>query len=308
MLVRLGWIAALCILIISAGGTWQRNRVWRTEESLWRDVTLKSPKNGRGLMNYGLTQMSKGDYGTALNYFEDALAYTPNYSLLEINLGIASGGLRKDAAAEAHFRRALLLAPNDAESYYYYGRWLKSKGRTAESIANLEAALRAGPNDVDARDLLMQIYSEQHNWSELRRVAYDTLRLAPNEAAARGFLASVQTQEQGITAAENKMRAAPTADGLIDLSLLYYQAGRYSDCIRTSKRALELKPDSAEAYNNIAASYNSMALWDDGIQAAKEATRLKPDFVIAKNNLLYAIAQKQRAAGIPAPAPAAQRP
>lgn len=306
-LERSGWIAALCILILAAAGTWQRNRVWRTEESLWRDVTLKSPKNGRGLMNYGLTQMSKGDYGTALNYFEDALAYTPNYSLLEINLGIASGGLRKDAAAEAHFRRALSLAPNDAESYYYYGRWLKSKGRTAESIANLEAALEASPNDIDARDLLMQTYSEQRNWSELRRVANDTLRLAPNEAAARSFLATVQTREQEIASAENKMRQAPTPDGLIDLSLLYYQAGKYSDCIRTAKRVIELKPDSAEAYNNIAAAYNSMGLWDDGIQAAREATRLKPDFAIAKNNLLFAIAQKQRAAGVPA-APVAKRP
>ena len=45
-----------------------------------------------------------------------------------------------------------------------------------------------------------------------------------------------------------------------------------------------------------------MGLWDDGIQAAREATRLKPDFAIAKNNLLYAIAQKQRAAGVPAAA------
>ena len=28
--------------------------------------TLKSPQNGRGLMNYGLTQMEKGDYVRAL--------------------------------------------------------------------------------------------------------------------------------------------------------------------------------------------------------------------------------------------------
>ena len=92
-------------------------------------------------------------------------------------------------------------------------------------------------------------------------------------------------------------QAAPTADGLIDLSLQYYQAAKYSECIRTAKQALELKPASAEAYNNIAACYNSMGLWDDGIQAAKAATRLKPDFEIARNNLLYAIAQKERAAG-----------
>jgi len=62
----------------------------------------------------------------------------------------------------------------------------------------------------------------------------------------------------------------------------------------TAEASLELAPGSAEAYNNIAAAYNSMERWDDGIQAAKEATRLKPDFELARNNLLYALGQKQR--------------
>ena len=41
--------------------TFQRNKVWNTEETLWRDVTIKSPRNPRGLMNYGNTLMAKGD-------------------------------------------------------------------------------------------------------------------------------------------------------------------------------------------------------------------------------------------------------
>ena len=49
-------------------------RVWRTEESLWLDATIKSPDNGRGLMNYGVIQMSKGNYRVADEYFERALA------------------------------------------------------------------------------------------------------------------------------------------------------------------------------------------------------------------------------------------
>jgi len=307
-LVWAGAIAAACVLLLGAAGTWQRNRVWHSEESLWRDVTLKSPKNGRGLMNYGLTQMSKGEYVTALNYFERAKIYTPAYPLLEVNLGIVNGALGRDGEAESHFRRALALDPNEAQSYYYYGSWLKSKGRTEESIANLEAALRAGPNNVDARDLLMQIYFEQGKSIELQRVADDTLRLAPNEASARHYLDLLQTREQAIAGAEKQMREAPTVDGLINLSLLYYQERRYSDCIRTAKQALERKPDSAEAYNNIAAAYNSMGLWDDGIQAATEATRLKPDFQLAKNNLQYAIAQKQRAAAAGTLSLSAKRP
>jgi tetratricopeptide (TPR) repeat protein len=252
--------------------------------------------------------MSKGEYVTALNYFERAKIYTPAYPLLEVNLGIVNGALGREGEAENHFRRALALDPEEAQSYYYYGNWLNSRGRTEESIANLEAALRSAPNNVDARDLLMQIYFEQGKWSEVQRVAEDTLRLAPNEVSARHFLDLLQTREQALAGAEKQMRDAPTADGLINLSLLYYQEARYSDCIRIAQRALQLKPDSAEAYNNIAAAYNSMGRWDDGIQAATEATRLKPDFQLAKNNLQYAIAQKHRAAAAGTLSFSAKRP
>jgi protein O-mannosyl-transferase len=71
-----------------AWGSWERNKVWRTEESLWYDVTVKSPRNGRGLMNYGLTLMAKDDYPRALGYFQRPAIYTPNYYVLEVNLGI----------------------------------------------------------------------------------------------------------------------------------------------------------------------------------------------------------------------------
>jgi tetratricopeptide (TPR) repeat protein len=295
-LLQAGIVMAVCILVIAGAGTWQRNRVWRTNESLWRDVTVKSPKNGRGLMNYGLTQMEKGDYATALDYFERALVLAPAYSLIEINLGIANSGLGRNAEAERHFQRALMLTPDRSEPHYFYGRWLRDKGRVSEGVAQLEAALQANPYAYDARHLLLQVYSDQSNWAELQRVAADTLRLAPNDTAAQQFLTARQSREQDVSAAEQAVRQSPSAERLLNLSLLYYQVGRFSECIQTAGRALQLKPDYAEAYNNIAAGYNSLGLWDDGIKAATEAIRLKPDFELAKNNLTYAMTRKQSTA------------
>jgi len=297
-------IAAVAILIIAGIGTWERNSVWHTDEALWHDVTIKSPKNGRGLMNYGLTQMEKGDYKTALDYFERAQVYTPAYSLLEINLGIANGGLGRDAQAEQHFRRAMALAPNRAESHYFYGRWLKDKGRVSEGIAQLEAAVQDNPSAYDARHLLMQIYSDQGNWTGLKRLAEDTLRLAPNDSTAQQFLNARYTREQDLAAAEQAARDTPTAEGLLALSLLYYQVGKFPECIQAAQRALQMNSDYPEAYNNIAAGYNSLGKWDEGIKAANEAIRLKPDFELAKNNLAYAMSQKLRMStpnGAPAP-------
>ena len=41
-------------------------------QNLWYDGTIKSPNNGRGLMNYGLTLMARGDYDNAEDYFIQA--------------------------------------------------------------------------------------------------------------------------------------------------------------------------------------------------------------------------------------------
>ena len=158
-LARAAVAAMLAVLAAAAIGAHARNVVWRSDESLWRDVTLKSPRNGRGLMNYGLTFQSRGDYVTALAYFERALVYCPNYWPLEVNLGIANGGLDRGRTAERHFQRALLLAPDLQDPYFYYARWLLDRsrryyqaGRYADSIAAARQALLLRPDDLEAHN------------------------------------------------------------------------------------------------------------------------------------------------------------
>ena len=53
-----------------------------------------------------------------------------------------------------------------------------------------------------------------------------------------------------------------SAGKLLDLSLSYYQTERYRECIKAAQKALDLHPDYAEAYNNIAAGYMKLSEWD----------------------------------------------
>jgi tetratricopeptide (TPR) repeat protein len=243
---------AMCLLILGAygAGAYARNEVWLNEETLWSDVTQKSPRNGRGLMNYGITQMAKGRYDIALEYFERARQYTPSYSYLYINLGIARGALNQHAIAEKHFRKAIELSAADAQPRFYYGRYLQGRGRVVESIEQLRAAVERNPLHRDAQELLKQIYSE-----------------------------SSRTE---------------TPEHYLSLSLKSFEAGRYDDCIEHARRALRLRSDYAEAYNNVAAGYQALGNWDEAIAAAQEAIRLRPDFQLARNNLAWS--QRQKAA------------
>jgi tetratricopeptide (TPR) repeat protein len=156
--LRSGALAVLVLVLAAAAlGTRERNEVWRTDTTLWKDVTEKSPRNGRGLMNYGLTFMERGEYPAALSYFERAMPFVPNYWTLETNLGVVCGEMRRDQEAERHFQRSISLAPTLADPRFFYARWLDKVGRTQEAVNTLREALKLNPYSIPARDLLGKI-------------------------------------------------------------------------------------------------------------------------------------------------------
>lgn len=277
--------AALSCLLLLALGTHRRNQVWRTEESLWQDVAMKSPHNGRGLMNYGLTQMTKGDTQKALLLFEQAGIYSPNYPLLEINLGIANAALHQDREASLHFRRAIELNPQLADGYFYYGRWLAGQDHREEAITQFRTAIAKNPQLLDARYLLMAAYAQTDQWSELGLLAEDTLKISPGDQVARGYARA--QPDRSVTPVSVKA-SLQTRESFLELSLEQYRAGNYLGSIDAANQALRVDPNYAEAYNNIAAAYAAEGNWDSAVAAAEQAVRLKPDFSLARNNLAWA--------------------
>ena len=83
-----------------------------------------------------------------------------------------------------------------------------------------------------------------------------------------------------------------TAAQWLNLSRAYYLDGKYLETIGAAQTALHLKPDLAEAYNNIGAAYAAMRLWDPAIQADQQAVQLEPGLQLARNNLAWAVTQR----------------
>ena len=241
-------IAAACAVVLflcaSAYATFQRNKVWKTEETLWHDVVSKSPRNGRGLMNYGNTLMAKGDYAGALDYFHRAQQLTPQYSFLLINLAIAEDATKQSAAAEQHFKDALRLAPASPDSYTYYARYLLAHSRAQEARAFLRIALELSPTDLTARELIAQTDAQTINepamqtpesYLALSLRLYGDGRYIESIAACRVAL----DLRPGYAEAWNNIGAA------------YNKLGRYEEAAAACEEALRLKPDFELARNNL---------------------------------------------------------
>lgn len=291
------WLAviAFCTLTIYANGTWERNKVWKSEESLWYDMTLKSPNNPRVLMNYGLTQMSQGKYPEAEYFFLKALNIWPRWSYLHINLGVLKSATGQKAEAEAYFLNAIAYGGDlFSEPYYYYGRFLYEQKQYDKARANLQTAIKLSSADIQSRTLLMAIYAEMGDWDLLTSLANETLQLSPGDQNAQAYLAMAKNKKTAIQTTEEELKKNPSPEGYLNLSLEYYNRGQYQKCIDMCNEALKLKPDYSEAYNNICSAYNAMKMWDEGIKACEKALEITPDYQRAKNNLIEAQQQKEK--------------
>ena len=88
-------------------------------------------------------------------------------------------------------------------------------------------------------------------------------------------------------------RVDGTAEYFLARSLAEFQMRRYRECIASARRALQIRPQYAEAWNNIGAAHNALREWSEGIAASEAALRINPSLQIARNNLAFARQQLQ---------------
>jgi tetratricopeptide (TPR) repeat protein len=259
---RYAMASILIVAVALAYGTRVRNRAWLTEESLWHDVTEKSPRNGRGWMNYGLTQMEAGRFTDAKSSFDRAEQFTPNYSTLEINRGIVASALGQQEEAERFFRRALELQ-DDRNGHFYYARWLLERGRGLEAERHLAGSARLAPS-----------------WMPPRKMALDV-------AVARGDVARSASLTASIRAINPAETIAPPCDSYatcFDQGWKATLAKRHLEAAVAYRAAVKYSP-RATAYNDIGWELQSLGFADDAASAYKMAIEVDPSFTRARNNL-----------------------
>lgn len=270
--VRMPLFASIAVVALAlAYGTHVRNRVWATEESLWLDVTQKSPGNGRGWMNYGLTQMEAGRYAQAKAAFDRAAELTPSYGTLAINRGIVAAALGDAAGAEAHFLRALELNP-DRNAHFYYARHLVHVGRAADAVQHLDASARLAPSWIPPRRLAMELASARGDAAAARALANAILAIDPTDDQAKAVARDGADLRCGTyRRCFDEGWTAVSKNEHLRAALLYRAASHFDP--------------TAHALNNLGWSLQSLGLASDAAMAYRAAMNEDPSFTRAANNL-----------------------
>lgn len=125
--------ALLVVLVTFAALTWERNLVFKSDESYWADVVDKAPSS-RAYVNYGLTFMGRGDFASARDYFNRSLEAAPYWYITHTNLGIVYDRLGQEELARRHFDEAVRYDEYTGSALSYRGEFHLSHRRYAEAM------------------------------------------------------------------------------------------------------------------------------------------------------------------------------
>ncbi len=124
-----------------------RTRVWRTEESLWREAVVVSPEKIRPRIQLARALPPK----EALKLLEEAQRLAPNDPRVPAELGKTYMLLGQPQQALGHFGRALALTPRNVQALNNRGVALLALGQYDAAKEDFRRALAINPCLFDAR-------------------------------------------------------------------------------------------------------------------------------------------------------------
>jgi tetratricopeptide (TPR) repeat protein len=193
-------------------GTFQRNKVWLDEISLWQDAVRKAPTMYRTHMHLAGALMKEGNKEEALKHFERAASLAPDVVETHYNLGNAWKEAQNVIKAKDAYERSLALNPQFVAAWVNLAALyqdLKEYGKAENRLLKAEAI---DPDAADIKRRLGIIYGLQN-------------RL---DAAEKMYLKAIDLKKE-------------CAECYYSLANLYFTQKRYVAAVEAYKIALDLQ-------------------------------------------------------------------
>lgn len=201
------------ILVVFGTMSIFQNRVWRSNESLWRDAITKSPEKVDPRYNLGIALLDANRTEEAIEVFENALRLHPGNAKLHGNLGSAL--LDKGSTDEAikHLLLAVQKMPAYFNAYYNLGVAYERKGRTDDAIAQFQFALNLVPESAETHNNLGSVLLDKGLTDKAIEHLQYALRLDPNLAIAHYNLGNAYRKyghgDKSVSEWRNALRLEP---------------------------------------------------------------------------------------------------
>lgn len=138
-----GLLLFVCIALSGCAGL---KKSGETDETTQASVGTNNENSARYRARLhtelGANYLQRSQFAVALDELREAIRVDPSYGLAHSIMALVHANLGEDAKAEAAFRRAVDVAPNEGDIRNQYGSFLCGQNKTEEGLAQFEAALR----------------------------------------------------------------------------------------------------------------------------------------------------------------------
>jgi tetratricopeptide (TPR) repeat protein len=144
-------IAVIILLLIAVGNaylTYQRNKIWKNEYTLWSDCLIKSPNKARVNNEIGAAYAERGDYIRAIEYFNKAIQMNRNFEKMYYNRGTAYGRLGQYQKTIEDCSEAIRIKPDYINAYNNRGNAYAEIGQYQLAVEDYSKAIRLMPDYI----------------------------------------------------------------------------------------------------------------------------------------------------------------
>lgn len=155
-LLKIAVLTGMALLL--AFGSFERNRVWQDQITLWSDAAAKSPDKARPHNNLGVALRRAGRLDEAAGQYKRVIEIDPQF--LEAYNNLANVLIQTGRFQEAldYFYRALEIDPRYAVIHNNVGRLMVRMGRYDRALMHFSEAVRLQPDNREARANMKEAY------------------------------------------------------------------------------------------------------------------------------------------------------
>ncbi len=227
----------------------------------------------------GIEAHKAGQVQDADRYYTAILKASPKHPDANHNMGVLAVSVGKVEAALPFFKSALEANGTIAQFWISYINALVNLGRLAEAKDVLYQAKENGVKDDGFEKFEKQLQESPSKNSNTQELPEEQLRSLLNLYTKGMYTEALYTGSQLLQQFPNSIGLC-TIIGAANQSL-----GKLEEAIVAYKHSLSIKPDCAEAHNNMGVIFRVQGKLDKAIDAYKRAISIKPNCAETYNNM-----------------------
>ncbi len=286
-------LLAMGILLIMIGSnsylTYERNKVWKDDLTLWSDIVSKSPGKARAITNRGNAYANRGQWDMAIEDYSRALRIDPKFPITLISRGLAYKNLGHFDKAIADYTRAVGIDPNNTITYSNRGICYFNLGEREKAIDDFTRAIELDPGNTDAYSNRSASFQMTGQLDKAIADVNKAISLQPDHYKALSNRGAIYDKlNQSDKAIADYSRAIELNPGFVNAYVnrgsVYLKSGLLDKALADYSRAIEIDPKNKEAYFNRGVIYANLGQRDKAIDDYTHVIELDPNHKLGYYN------------------------